>query len=41
MRKGIVGDGKATMSDTQRQILKKSVEKVLKGTLIMDGWYGA
>lgn len=39
-RKGIVGDGKATLSDTQRQILKEAAEKVLKGTSIMDEWYG-
>lgn len=40
-RKGIVGDGKATLSDTQRQILKEAAEKVLTGTSIMDEWYGS
>ena len=38
-RKGIVGDGKATLSDNQRQILREAAVKVLKGTSIISEWY--
>lgn len=38
-RKGIVGDGKALLTDEQRQLLKETAERVLKGTTILDEWY--
>lgn len=38
-RKGIVGDGKTALSDTQRQVLKEAATKVLKGTSIISEWY--
>lgn len=38
-RKGIVGDGKAVLTDSQRQRLKLAAEKVLKGTSIIAEWY--